>query len=74
MDNDALIPSYVTNHGIVKGAEVDALLRESKVGDRVMLLEFFQVPEKPQTFSLLLRLSSERPEESVRRVQPASYH
>ncbi|XP_056895505.1 alpha-1,6-mannosylglycoprotein 6-beta-N-acetylglucosaminyltransferase A-like isoform X2 [Takifugu flavidus] len=31
VDNGALIPSYVTNHGIVKGAEVHALLRESKV-------------------------------------------
>lgn len=31
VDNSALIPSYVTNHGIVRGTEVHALLRQSKV-------------------------------------------
>uniref|UniRef100_H3CEA1 alpha-1,6-mannosyl-glycoprotein 6-beta-N-acetylglucosaminyltransferase n=2 Tax=Tetraodon nigroviridis TaxID=99883 RepID=H3CEA1_TETNG len=31
VDKSASIPAYVTNHGIVKGAEVHALLRESKV-------------------------------------------
>lgn len=29
--NGAAIPNYVTNHGIVKGREVHALLRQSKV-------------------------------------------
>lgn len=31
VDNGAAIPSYVTNHGIVKGREVHTLLRQSKV-------------------------------------------
>lgn len=31
VDDGALIPSYVTNHGIVKGTEVQTLLRQSKV-------------------------------------------
>ncbi|XP_070770375.1 alpha-1,6-mannosylglycoprotein 6-beta-N-acetylglucosaminyltransferase A-like isoform X2 [Enoplosus armatus] len=31
VDNGRLIPSYVKNHGIVKGTEVQTLLRESKV-------------------------------------------
>ncbi|KAM6934542.1 alpha-1,6-mannosylglycoprotein 6-beta-N-acetylglucosaminyltransferase A-like [Xenentodon cancila] len=31
VDNSRLIPSYVKNHGIVKGTEVHALLRQSKV-------------------------------------------
>ncbi|XP_037542259.1 alpha-1,6-mannosylglycoprotein 6-beta-N-acetylglucosaminyltransferase A [Nematolebias whitei] len=31
VDDSALIPSYVTNHGIVKGTEVQTLLRQSKV-------------------------------------------
>lgn len=33
VDKDALIPGYVRNHGILKGAEVHALLRESKVSE-----------------------------------------
>lgn len=31
VDNSVHIPSYVKNHGIVKGTEVHALLRQSKV-------------------------------------------
>ncbi|XP_035532727.1 alpha-1,6-mannosylglycoprotein 6-beta-N-acetylglucosaminyltransferase A-like [Morone saxatilis] len=31
VDNSASIPSYVKNHGIIKGTEVQALLRQSKV-------------------------------------------
>ncbi|KAM9346889.1 alpha-1,6-mannosylglycoprotein 6-beta-N-acetylglucosaminyltransferase A-like [Symphorus nematophorus] len=31
VDNSAHIPSYVKNHGIIKGTEVQALLRQSKV-------------------------------------------
>ncbi|XP_049905860.1 alpha-1,6-mannosylglycoprotein 6-beta-N-acetylglucosaminyltransferase A-like [Epinephelus moara] len=31
VDNSATIPNYVKNHGIVKGTEVQALLRQSKV-------------------------------------------
>lgn len=31
VDNKARIPSYVTNHGIVKGTQVHSLLRQSKV-------------------------------------------
>lgn len=31
VDKSASIPSYVRNHGIVRGAEVHALLRQSKV-------------------------------------------
>lgn len=31
VDDSALIPGYVTNHGIVKGTEVQTLLRQSKV-------------------------------------------
>ncbi|XP_047193426.1 alpha-1,6-mannosylglycoprotein 6-beta-N-acetylglucosaminyltransferase A isoform X2 [Scophthalmus maximus] len=30
-DNSTLIPSYVKNHGIIKGTEVQTLLRQSKV-------------------------------------------
>ncbi|XP_034549996.1 alpha-1,6-mannosylglycoprotein 6-beta-N-acetylglucosaminyltransferase A-like [Notolabrus celidotus] len=31
VDNGTLIPSYVKNHGIIKGTEVQSLLRQSKV-------------------------------------------
>ncbi|XP_074551428.1 alpha-1,6-mannosylglycoprotein 6-beta-N-acetylglucosaminyltransferase A-like [Halichoeres trimaculatus] len=31
VDNSTLIPSYVENHGIIKGTEVQTLLRQSKV-------------------------------------------
>uniref|UniRef100_A0A147AI28 alpha-1,6-mannosyl-glycoprotein 6-beta-N-acetylglucosaminyltransferase n=1 Tax=Fundulus heteroclitus TaxID=8078 RepID=A0A147AI28_FUNHE len=31
VDNSTLIPRYVTNHGIIKGTEVQSLLRQSKV-------------------------------------------
>ena len=31
VDKNVSIPSYVSNHGIVTGAEVHALLRKSKV-------------------------------------------
>lgn len=42
VDKSASIPAYVTNHGIVKGAEVHALLRESKVRrTRFLLLRPF---------------------------------
>lgn len=40
VDNGASIPAYVTNHGIVKGAEVHALLRESKVSPRSISFTF----------------------------------
>lgn len=31
VDDGTLLPSYVKNHGIVKGTEVQTLLRQSKV-------------------------------------------
>lgn len=45
VEKGASIPKYVTNHGIVKGAEVHALLRESKVSEsRFLVLQVCRVP------------------------------
>lgn len=48
VDNSSAIPSYVQNHGIIKGTEVQALLRKSKVS----VLGIKGISQFTQTFML----------------------